>query len=151
MTSPIPTYYRIAFLLIDPIFAAIGVYYNTFNPHWVLNSYTPNAKLPATETTMLLDSATGFVLGIMYLQLVFLRHRQSDLGAWRAVQASILTVDVVLVAAYIRAFIADNRLDFSQLRLDDWTNLAITGGVALNRAAFLLGIGIHDKGKGKVA
>ena len=100
---------------------------------------------------MLLDSATGFLLGIMYLQLVFLRQRQSDLGAWRALQASILIVDLVLIAAYTRAFIADDRLDFIKLRTDDWTNIVITGGVALNRAAFLLGIGIHDKGKGKVA
>lgn len=80
----------------------------------------------------------------MYLHVILLRAT-TDARVWRAVQASILLVDIAMLGGFARAFNATGRLDLRLWRAEDWTNIGITGGVGLIRAAFLLGIGQKKK------
>ena len=142
MTS-IPSFYRIWFTIIDPLLSLLGIISNLFSPAAILNGYSPNAVIPpAPETAVLLDTTAAFLAGFIVLQTVLLRARPNDLVVWRILQASTLLVDFALLGSFARALTADARLDLRLWRAAEWTNIGITGGVAVIRAAFCLGVGM---------
>lgn len=152
MASPvIPSFYRLWFTVADPILSMSGVIGNVLAPETILNSYTPShVSPPAPETTLLLDTAAGYLAGTAYLQLVLLPARSTDVPLWRAVQASILVVDLAILAGNARVLGVEGRMHWAALRWEEWVNLGITTFVAAVRSAFLFGVGLNEaKGKGK--
>ena len=150
MSSPIPAFYHVCFTVLDPVLSLLGVFGNLFAPTSILNSYTPSyVSPPATETILLLDTTAGFLAGLIFLQIFLLRAKPTDMTVWRALQAGTLLVDFAMLGGFARAFSVQGRTDWRGWRAEEWTNLGITGGVAVIRTAFLLGIGVGGQGKGK--
>lgn len=144
--SPIPAFYRIFFTIIDPIVASSGVLLNTLDPHRVLQSYSPYTQLPPrTETEFLLEVSSGFLLGIMLLQVFLLRAKPTDITVWKYVQGSDLIVDISMLSAVYRALASEGRLSLGNVRMDDWINIGVLVTVGSMRTAFLLGIGMGRK------
>lgn len=141
--SPIPAFYRIFFTIIDPIIASSGVLLNTLDPNRVLQSYSPYAQLPSrTETKFLLEVSSGFLLGIMLLQVFLLRAKPADITVCKYVQGSDLIVDIVMLSAVYRALASEGRLALGTVRMDDWTNIVVLLTVGSIRTAFILGVGM---------
>lgn len=152
MSSPIPSFYRIWFTVVDPILSIAGVVGNLFAPASILNSYSPSyVSPPATETIFLLDATAGFFAGVALLQVVLLRARPADVTVWRLVEASIILVDFAMLGGFARALRAEGRTDWSVWRIEEWTNLIILAGVAVIRTAFILGVGMGGRRKEKKA
>ena len=148
MTSPIPSFYRTWFTILDPILSVTGVVANLFFPNAYLDSLTTSATNPPTiETTALLDSLAGFYGALVFLQLGLLRPRPRDLGIWRTLQAATLVVDVFILEAFARALHAQGRLGLVHWRAEEWMNIGLTAFVAVLRTAFLLGLGMEPQGK----
>ncbi|KAF7348600.1 hypothetical protein MVEN_01377800 [Mycena venus] len=146
MTSPIPSFYRIWFTIVDPILASSGLLGNLFVPGTALRTYTPNAVLPpAPETTMLLDTTAGFFAAVMFLSIVLLRARPTDFGLWRMVMFSILLVDIAILGGLARLLRAEGRTNPVAWRPEEWVNFVITAGVAVIRTAFCLGVGMGSQ------
>ncbi|KAK3640937.1 hypothetical protein LTR56_011587 [Elasticomyces elasticus] len=144
-TSAIPPFYRTFFQTIDPTIASTGFITALGFPGFLLRTYTPTATLPpAIETTMALDSLSGFYLSIIVLQVFLLRAKPQDLTVWRLLQFSILITDVVMCGGTARALNAQGRLNPADWRFEEVGTLAITVGVGLIRTAFLLGLGLSD-------
>ena len=152
MAPQMAPFYRFWLPTLDPIVAFTGVLANVFAQSTILNSY--NASFPSTakhvptEAAVCLETIAGSLLATLFLQVVLLRARWNDLTVWRCVQLSILIVDLAMLGAMSKALYAQGRLSLIEWRWEEWTNMGITGGVALIRVAFLLGIGV--KGQGKV-
>jgi hypothetical protein len=146
MSSSIPTFYRIFFPSIDPIFAFAGVLTNLFAQPAILNSY--NASFTShnipIETAVCMEMTSGFLLAIFFLQIVLLRIRPDDLAVWRCVQISILIQDIAILYAFAKSLSAQGRLDWESWRAEEWTNYLITAGAASTRVAFLTGVGFGD-------
>lgn len=152
MASSIPSFYRVWFTVIDPILSLFGVFGNLLTPTVILNSYSPfYASPPTTETIFLLDTTAGFLAGLTFLQVVLLRAKPTDVTVWRALQASIVLVDIGMLAGLVRVLSAEGRADWKVWRVQEWTNMGITAAVLIIRAAFLLGVGMRGHRKGKRA
>jgi hypothetical protein len=150
MSSPIPSFYRIWFTIVDPLLALVGVFSNLFAPAATLSSHSPSyISPPATETTLLVDTVAGFLAGLVFLQVVLLRARPSDMTVWRALLASTLLVDIAMLGGSARALSSQGRTDRRVWRTEEWTHLPITAGVVVIRVAFLLGMGMGRQGKGR--
>lgn len=147
MDSPIPAAYRIWFATLDPLIASTGVLGNIFSPHDVLNSYYPKAAdPPAIDTKVLLDTSSGFYLGIMFLQIVLLRLRSRDVTVWKCVQASIAIVDVAIIAAVLMALDTQDRLSPSLWRWQEAGTFCLTSSVLVSRLLFVCGVGLIQSG-----
>ena len=150
MSSPIPSVYHIWFLHVDLVLSLAGLLGNTLTPSLILNSYNPsNVPPPTIEETILLDTVAGFMLMCIFLQIFLLRKRSTDVPVWRAVQGSILLVDVSMVASMVKALVVQDRADPATWRIEEWSNIGILGACAVIRSAFCLGIGINESGKAK--
>ncbi|KAK4952557.1 hypothetical protein LTR10_009363 [Elasticomyces elasticus] len=143
-TSAIPPFYRTFFQTIDPTIASTGFITALGFPGFLLRTYSPTATVPpAVETTMVLDSLSGFYLSIIVLQVFLLRAKPEDLTVWRLLQFSILITDIVMCGGTARALNAQGRLNPADWRSEEAGSLAITVGVGLIRIAFLLGVGLQ--------
>ena len=150
MTSPIPSFYRTWFTVIDPILSIVGVFTNILAPTTILKSFNPSSTTPpAPETIFILDQSAGFFACLTFLQLGILRARPADVGLYRAVQAGTLMVDLAMLAGFARTLGTQGRLGLAGWRAEEWTNIGITVGVAVIRTTFLLGLGMEGRGKGK--
>lgn len=146
-----PAFYRIWFHLIDPLVSLSGIYFNVFHPSTILHSYSPTYHSPPTsETILCLDTVAAFLSGYIFLQVYLLRAKANDRTVWRAVQGSMLIVDIGLLAAFTRALGNQGRLgSIGGWRVQELGNYTITVGVAVVRWAFLMGVGM-GKGTKKV-
>ncbi|PIL34556.1 hypothetical protein GSI_03334 [Ganoderma sinense ZZ0214-1] len=151
-SSPIPTFYRVVFTLIDPFFCALGVATHLFTKNDVIAGLSPTALVPpAPETALLLDFLLGFFAMLGCLQVSLLRARPNDVPVWRALQGSTLVLDVIMTAATARKLVLEGRVGDPGAWLGgEWQNLAGNAAIGAVRAAFVLGIGMGGA-KGKTA
>jgi len=148
-TFSIPTFYRVFFTNIDPILSLSGVILNILSPTTILASYSPTyTDPPSIETILLLDNTAGFLAGFTLLQLYLLRNKR-DMVVWKAVQGSMLVVDVFMLGGFTRALRKQGRLGFANWRLEEWGNIGITAFVRFLRSAFILGVGMGNDGRPK--
>jgi hypothetical protein len=104
MSSSIHPFYRVWFTTIDPVLSLSGVLGNLFAPAAILRSYSPSfVSPPATETTVLLYTAAGFLAGHMLLSIGLLRAKPNDVTVWRAFQANSSIVDFFMIAGLAQA------------------------------------------------
>ncbi|KAL9047612.1 MAG: hypothetical protein Q9162_007976 [Coniocarpon cinnabarinum] len=149
--SPMPLVYRIFFLYIDPSGAALGLIGHLFTPMQMLKSYSVSpTEPPATETIFLTDTLVGFFAMTLFLQTYLLRQKPiADLAVWKAVQFSILLVDIAMLGAFGRALAREKRLNAIVWRSEEWTNLGVLLIVAVMRTSFCLGVGMSAGQRGK--
>ena len=145
MAPPVPSFYRIWFTTIDPIISLSGVYLNIFNPTTILSSYSPTYAPPRSETILLLDTVAAFLAGLIFLQIVLLRAKATDMVVWRAVQTGQLIVDLGMLAAYTRALRVQGRMSLGNWRAEEWGNYTIVVGVEIIRLMFLTVVGMGRK------
>ena len=155
-SSPIPTFYRVVFTIIDPFFCALGVLTHLLAKNAVVAGLSPTALIPpAPETALLLDFLLGFFALLGCLQVSLLRARPNDVAVWRALQGSTLVLDVVMAAATARKLVLEGRSTDPGVWLGgEWQNLVGNAAIGAVRAAFVLGIGMggaEGKAKGKTA
>jgi hypothetical protein len=151
MSSSIHPFYRVWFTTIDPVLSLSGVLGNLFAPAAILRSYSPSfVSPPATETTVLLYTAAGFLAGHMLLSIGLLRAKPNDVTVWRAFQANSSIVDFFMIAGLAQAASVQGRLSLRTWRAEDWINVCVLFGVATIRLAFLAGVGMSKRGRGRV-
>ena len=151
MASQTSPFYRLWLPTIDPIFAFFGVIVNTVAQPAILNSYNAafpsDAKTVPIEAAVCMETISGHLVATLFLQIVLLRARSNDLTVWRCIQFSILIQDIFMIGAICKALNAQGRLDWKDWRVEEWTNIGITGSVGIIRLAFLAGIGVTAEGK----
>ncbi|KAI1793752.1 hypothetical protein LXA43DRAFT_885349 [Ganoderma leucocontextum] len=153
-SSPIPTFYRIVFTIIDPFFCVLGVATHLFTKNDVIAGLSPSAVVPpGPETVLLLDFLVGFFAMLGCLQVSLLRARPNDVTIWTALQGSTLVLDIIMTAATARMLVSQGRVTDPSVWLGgEWQNLAGNAVIGTIRAAFVLKIGMHMGGaKGKTA
>ncbi|KAJ6523976.1 hypothetical protein B0H19DRAFT_972458, partial [Mycena capillaripes] len=136
------------FTIVDPILSVLGALGNLLTTGTVLNGYTPNAvSPPAPETIILLDTLAGFFLALIFIKVVLLRARPTDIGLWRMVMFSILFVDIAILCGLARLLRSESRAHPVTWRPEEWINIGTTAGVAVIRIAFCLSVGMGPRVK----
>ena len=143
-SSPIPTFYRVVFTIIDPFFCALGVATHLLTKNTVLAGLSPSALIPPLpETALLLDFLLGFFAMLGCLQVSLLRARPADVAVWRALQGSTLVLDIIMTAATARKLVLEGRSTDPSVWLGgEWQNLVGNAVIGVIRAAFVLGNGM---------
>jgi hypothetical protein len=144
MDTPIPSIWRIWFATLDPLIAFSGIL-AIINPVDYLPTYgpTPEVQIPlALETQFLLYPTIGFLLGIMFLQIVMLRLRSHDVTVWKCLQASIAIVDVAMIASLVHLLRLQGKGDPALWWPGECTSVVVTGVVLVSRVLFLVGVGL---------
>ncbi|KAK4496241.1 hypothetical protein PRZ48_012221 [Zasmidium cellare] len=145
-SSPVPTFYRIAFLIIDPLIAISGVYLNIFAPALTVDSFVPSSLSPYQPLqSFLLHQIAGGLLTCAILD-VFLLRKTNEVWIWRTQQWAQLAYDVVILTSQVYSWVQQGRLSLGALRLEDWASFAIVAVVGLVRILFIAGIGMKRNG-----
>jgi hypothetical protein len=143
MSSPISSFYKFWFFLIDPILALSGVYILYWTPDFFLSGVNPAYKGPiSSETVVLLDTGAAWLIAATILEQGLLRVRPEDVVVWKYFAASICVVDTLVCAATLRALESQGRFGLENWRWEEWVNLGSTGACAVVRLALVLGIGV---------
>jgi hypothetical protein len=149
MSSPISSFYRFWFFLIDPILALSGVYILFWTPDFFLSGVNPAYSPPtSSETLVLLDTGAAWLIAATILEQGLLRARPNDVVVWKYFAASICVVDTLVCAATLRALESQGRLGIEDWRWEEWVNLGSTGACAVVRLALVLGVGVADGASG---
>ncbi|KAF2657318.1 hypothetical protein K491DRAFT_329589 [Lophiostoma macrostomum CBS 122681] len=136
-------FYRLFFTWIDPIICVWGAYMDFFDPTLVLSSHIPQPTADIGHA-MILKQRGGGMLNFGFISAVLLRYT-NDLKIWRIVQIADFVVDLAYFWAAWDVLSAQQRLDPSTWRAEDWGSIAITGTATMTRIFFLLGIGVEPK------
>lgn len=145
--APIPLFYRIAFLIFDPLIAGQGAYLDLFNPAFVINSVVPPSIAPYNPFFGFLQHQLAGALLLCVIIDLFLLRKTKELWIWDPVQAGQLLWDIIMVASQILSIKQQGRLSLAGMRSEDWGGLIITGGFGIARIAFLARIGFGKAGK----
>ncbi|KAF2166926.1 hypothetical protein M409DRAFT_22978 [Zasmidium cellare ATCC 36951] len=144
--TPIPLFYRVAFLIIDPLIAVWGAYMNIFTPQVTVNAFVPSSLSPYQPLqSFLLHQIAGGLLTCAILD-VFLLRQTNELWIWRTQQWAQLAYDVVILGSQAYSWGLQGRLSLAVLRVEDYGSFAITALVGLVRTLFLVGAGLKRKG-----
>jgi hypothetical protein len=146
----IPTFYRFFFTWMDPLICVWGAYMDFFDPNLVLSSHIPNLTADVGHK-MILGQRGGGMLNFGFISAFLLRYTH-DHEVWRLVQISDLIVDFAYFWAIYNTLSAQQRLDPTTWRAEDWGSFVITGTATVTRIAFLMGVGLkQEAGVGKKA
>ena len=146
----LPVIYRVFFLLIEPISAAVGAYYAHFRPLDYLrlthaeSAPTSNSDIPLS-TTIVLSQLANLYFFFALNEAVVLRST-ADLRVWKAVLFCLLVGDLGHLYTVRQLGIGIYYGVFTWNAID-WGNIPFVYAGALMRVAFLLGIGLPKTGK----
>ena len=150
---PVPLWYRIPLLTIEPLFALNGSCMLLFQPHSFLAVMSPlwsagagAAPDPASlaPVRVLTDQLAAMQFLFAFTQAFILRAAP-DLRTWRLICITMLLSDVLHASASLREVArggADGRVVF---RSEDWLNFSVLAIMAALRLGVLLGIGIRKE------
>ena len=138
--SRIPVVYRVAFSVLDPVFAVAGTITAHFAPARFLLGMSPVAKY-ASDNQIVFDQLGATYLFMAFIQATILRET-SQLKIWKRVEAGIVLCDLLHIYASCVAIGAEAFLNPLLWRSDDWINMGILFSGLAVRVAFLLGIGM---------
>lgn len=93
---------------------------------------------------MLLYQGGGALVGCAILNGILLRYTQ-DIGVWKIAQASILAIDLSLLAGTYEVFGNQGRLSPMTWQVGDWVGMIITIGVTVARISFLAELGFKKQ------
>lgn len=145
--SQIPTFYRVAFLAVDPLIAGWGAYMDIFTPAAAMEAFVPASIAPYNPLYGFLQHQLAGALLMCVIIDVFLLRKTKELWVWDPIQTGQLLWDVIMLVSQVYSFKQQGRLSLKGLRLDDWGALAITGTVGLVRIAFLARLGFGGSGR----
>ena len=106
--SQIPAFYRIWFTYLDPLIAIHATYMDFFTPATIFNSQIAGVTLDP-DYHAFFQQLGGHLAGIAFLSTVLLRAT-SELKIWKILQASILIVDICLMASIYTSLSHQSRL-----------------------------------------
>ena len=139
--SKIHSFYRTWFTVVDPLSLIPTVSGILFTPEFMMDALLPGAT-PNPDHAFLLHQLAA-MYAFMAIVLAGVLRATSDIKVWRVVIAGVLLVDIsILVSMYV-SLEHQGRLGLENWRWQDWGNLLFTGGVALIRSFFLLGVGVQ--------
>ena len=176
---PIPLFYRIVLLYIEPLFAINGAFLCLASPSHFLNAVSPHH--PISNAAALLHNSSSRssggggdddddddalrnvriltdMLGIMQLVFAFnlavtLRVAGTQPKIWRVMCAGMLLSDLLHIAVSVREYgaggVGGQGVGVAAWRPTDWINFGILIGMGVVRLGAVLGIGIHEKGQQK--
>lgn len=144
-SNPIPTFYRISFLIIDPLIAVWGAYMNVFTPSITVDAFVPSSLSPYQPLqSFLLHQIAGGLITCAILD-VFLLRKTNELWIWQTQQWAQLAYDMVILSSQVYSWGQQGRLSVGQLRAEDWVSFGITATVGIVRVLFLARIGMKAK------
>lgn len=144
-SPPIPLFYRISFIAIDPLIAAWGAYMDIFTPAFAIAAFAPPNIVPYNPFYNFLQHQLAGALLLCVIIDLFLLRKTRELWVWDPVQSGQLVWDVIMAVSQVYSWEQQGRLSVKKLRWEDWGALAITGVIGLVRVAFLMRVGF---GKG---
>lgn len=149
---PIPWYYRVPLLYVEPPMALVGALMLFNSPYDFLNTMSPRASRSSTvaaslsEVRVLTDQLAILLLVFTFNLAVVLRVTR-DPVVWRVACAGMLMSDVLHTTASARelgwATAGAPRL----WRWEDWVNFGVLGGMGLVRLGVVLGVGLGGEGR----
>lgn len=151
---PIPLYYRLPMLYIEPLCALNGAYLLLSSPSRFLNAVSPHFPEAPPPATLESFRIITDMLGIMHLVFAFnlavvLRVVGAQTDVWRTMCAGMLMSDVLHIVVSVREYGLEGSLNVGGWRVSDWLNWGTLWGMGLVRVGIVLGWGM-PKGKGKV-
>jgi len=168
---PIPLFYRIVLLYIEPLFALNGAFLCLASPSHFLDAVSPHHPVangssiialappaPSHSTSNGDDTLRNVriltdMLGIMQLVFAFnlavtLRVAGTQTKIWRVMCAGMLLSDLLHIAVSVREYgaggVGGQGVGVGAWRLTDWINFGILIGMGVVRMGAVLGIGIHE-------
>jgi hypothetical protein len=140
----IPTYYRLFFLIIEPISALVGAYFAHFQPQTYLQlTHAPSApephNIPIGTQVVLTQLANLYLLFAINEALVL--RSTSDLRVWRTLLFGLLIADFGHLFSVLKLG-SDVYWKVQYWSPIDWGNVAFVYVGALTRITFLCGFGM---------
>ena len=140
---PIPLFYRIIFLYIEPIAVTSGALQSFFTPTKFIKFLQPTPIAVPQELQIIFSylAATYFLLA--WIEAVVLRCTSSP-EVWTTIQLGILLSDAFHLYASVVALGLDRFCDPRKWRVEDRINLGLIAGNGMVRLMFVLGVGIDQ-------
>jgi len=138
-----PAFYRLFFLIIEPISALVGAYFAHFQPQTYLQlthaSSAPSGTIPLGTQVVLTQLANLYFLFAINEALVL--RSTSDLRVWRALLFGLLVADLGHLYSVwgLGTRVYWKVHEWSAM---DWGNVGFVYAGALTRIAFLCGLGV---------
>ena len=139
----VPTFYRLFFLLIEPISALVGAYFAHFQPQTYLrlthSASAPGNTIP-TGTRVVLSQLANLYLLFAINEALVLRST-SDLRVWRTLLLGLLFADLGHLYS-VRELGVDVYWKIYHWSPMDWGNIGFVYVGAMMRIAFLCNIAV---------
>lgn len=143
--TPIPPFYRISFLILDPLIAIWGALMNIFTPSIAVDAFVPASISPYQPLqSFLLHQISGGLLTCAILD-VFLLRKTNEVWIWRTQQWAQLAYDVVILGSQVHSWGQQGRLSLGKLRVEDYGSFGIVVVVGVVRCLFIAGVGMRRK------
>lgn len=147
----LPLIYTTFFLTIEPLSTLLGAYFAYFQPSSYLSLTTPLTPLSAVippSTAIVLQQLANLYLLLSITEALLLRTT-ADLAVWRVFLFALLVADVGHVWSVREAVGWEGYWKVWGWNAMDWGNLGFVYVAAALRVAFLAGVGLPTKVKGK--
>ncbi|KAH6680077.1 hypothetical protein F5X68DRAFT_212564 [Plectosphaerella plurivora] len=142
-------FYRLWFTWADPISLLPTVYGILYNREFIMDGLIPASQSVANPDHGFLFHQLAALYGFVGFMLAATLRATSELKVWRVVVAGVLGIDLALLASLYVSLEQQGRLGVEHMRWQDWGQLVYTGGVAVIRSLFLLGVGSVTAGEKK--
>lgn len=150
-TPQIHTFYHIWFKWLDPLVLAATVYAMILNPQIMLDAWAPPPLSAYNPDHGFLLHQLAALFVFVGLILGGVLRISNDIKVWRFIIASVLLVDIAMLASAYATLKQQDRLSFEAMRSEDWSNVLFTGLVTVIRILFLAGVGVEHKERSKNA
>lgn len=134
MTLPkINIFYHFWFQWLDPFVLVTTVYALIFTPQVMLDAFIPPPLSAYDPNQGFLVHQLAALFAFVALILGGVLRISNDIKVWRFIIASILVVDVAMLASLYASLKQQDRLSLGAMRSADWSNVIFTGFVTAVR------------------
>jgi hypothetical protein len=133
--------YRMWFTWVDPLSLVPTVYGILYEHNFIMDGLIPASQSVANPDHGFLFHQLAALYGFVAFMLGGTLRATSEIKVWRVVIAGVLGIDLALLACLYVSLVHQGRLSVANMRWQDWGQLVYTGGVAIIRSLFLLGVG----------
>jgi hypothetical protein len=140
--NKIPVYYRLFFLIIEPISAVIGAYFAFFQPQTYLHlTHATSAPTDIPLGTRIVLAQLSNLYFLFAINEAIVLRSTRDLRVWRALLMGLLIADFGHLWSVDKPGVSIY-WGFWKWNAIDWGNVGFVYVGAMSRIAFLLGIGM---------
>jgi len=142
MSHPVPAFYRLIFLWLEPLSTFAGAYYAQFMQSSYLDlthaASAPGSSVPISSQIVLTQLANLY-MGLGLLEALVLRAT-TDVNVWRRLLFVMLVADIghLYSVAPVGNWVY---YDYSRWNSIDWGNVPFVYFLAITRTCLLLGLG----------